>query len=88
MAGELDVIVGKLAELDVVHAELLLLGAGAQGQAGDEVEEEEDEAGQDEGPGKGRDGAGELVAHLDPVMLDPAEGLPGGAVELGDPRAA
>ena len=87
MARELDVVVGELTELDVIHAELLFLGGGAQGQTRDEVEQEEDQAGQGEGPGKGSDGAGELVTHLYPVVLDPAEGLPLCAVELGNPGA-
>lgn len=87
VTGQLNVVVGKLAELDVVHAQLLLLGGGAQAQAGDQVEEEEDHAGQGEGPGEGGDSAGELVAHLDPVVFDPAEGFPFGAIELGDPGA-
>ena len=87
MARELDVVVGELAELDVVHAELLLGGGGAEGEPRDEVEEEEGEAGEGEGPGEGGEGAGELVAYLGPVALDPAEGGPLGAVELGDPGA-
>jgi hypothetical protein len=85
VAGELDVVVGKLAELDVIHAELLLLGGGAEGQTGDEVEEEEDDAGEDKSPGEGSDGTGELVTHLDPVVLDPAKGIPLNTVKLGNP---
>lgn len=87
VTGDLDVVVGELAELAVVHAELLLLGAGAQGQARDEVEDEEDEAGEDEGPGEGSDSASELVAHLHPVVLDPAQRTPLSTIELGNPGA-
>lgn len=58
VAGDLDIVVGEFAELDVVHAELLVLGGGAEGEAGDEVDEEEDEAGEAEGPGEGGAGAG------------------------------
>jgi hypothetical protein len=42
---ELDVVVGELAELAVVDAELLLCGADAQAQAGNQVHKEEDDAG-------------------------------------------
>ena len=82
MTGDLDVVVGELAELAVIHTELLLLRGGAEGETGDEVEEEEDEAGEGEGPGEGGEGAGELVAYLGPVALDPAEGGP-----LGDRKS-
>ncbi len=88
VAPELDVVISKLAELAVVHAELLLLGRGAEGQPRDEVEQEEDQAGDDKAPGEGGDGACELVAHLHPVVLDPTQVIPVPAIELGDPGAA
>ena len=84
VARQLDVVVRKLAELAVVQTELLLLGCHAQGQAGDEVHEEEQEAGEDEGPEEDGAGAGELVAELDPVVLDPADLVVRAAVERGD----
>lgn len=87
LAGDLDVVVGELAELAVVEAELLLLGGHAQGQAGDEVHDEEQEAGQDEGPGEGGAGAGNLVTELDPVVLDPADGVVGTTVKVGNDGA-
>ena len=40
VAAQLDVVVGELAELAVVEAGVLLSGAGAQGEAGDQVHEE------------------------------------------------
>lgn len=81
---QLDVVVGELAELAVVDADLLVLGADAEGQARDEVHEEEDDAGEGKGPAKGGADAGELVAELDPMVLDPADGGVGAAVEGGD----
>lgn len=84
VARHLNIVVGKLAELAVVEAELLLLGADAEGQTRDEVHEEEEDAGQDKGPGERGAGAGELVTELDPVVLDPADLVVGGSVEGGN----
>lgn len=80
----LDVVVGELAELAVVDADVLVLDVDAQGEAGDEVHEEEDDAGEGEGVAEDGADAGELVAELDPVAVDPADGGEGGAVEVGD----
>lgn len=74
MAGDLDVIVGELAELAVVEAKILVVDADTQAEAGDQVHQEEDEAGQGEGPGETGDGASQLVAELDVVVLDPTAG--------------
>jgi hypothetical protein len=73
LARQLHVIVGKLANLDVVNAgEFFFLG-GAQTQRRDEFAEEikraEDEARADEGVGAAGEGVGELVAELDPVPV-------------------
>lgn len=48
VAGKLDVVIRELAELGVIETELLLLGGDTERQAGNEVHEEEDDAGQDE----------------------------------------
>lgn len=85
MTGDLDVIIRKLAELEIVHADLLLLGRSTEGEAGHEVHEEEDEAGEDKGPEEGGAGAGELVADLNPVVLDPADGVLLVTRETSDP---
>lgn len=84
MPRQLNVIVRKLAELAVVHTNFFVLGADAEGETGDEVHEEEDDAGECKGPAEGGADAGELVAELDPVVLDPADGGVGAAVEGGD----
>jgi hypothetical protein len=87
VAGELNVIVGELAELAVIHANLLLGGGGTEGQTGDEVHEEQDDAGEDEGPGEAGEGTGDLVAELDEVAVNPADGVVLLSGKTGDPRA-
>lgn len=51
-------------------------------EAGNEVEEEEDDAGHDEGVREAGDAVGELVGELDVVVVDPAAG--DGRVTNGD----
>ena len=80
---QLDVVVGKLAELDVVDADVLLLGLDAQAQAGDQVHQEQDDAGQDERVREARDRVGELVCELDVVVVDPTAVDLGEAVKVG-----
>lgn len=87
MPPHLDVVVGELAELAVVDADVLILGVDAQGHARDEVHEEEDDAGEGEGVAEDGADAGELVAELDPVAVDPADWGVGGAIEVGDGSA-
>jgi hypothetical protein len=81
MALELDVIVGKLAQLDVVDAGILLVGRHTQAQAGDQVHQEQDDARQDERIGEAGNGVGELVGELDVVVVDPATGDDGETIE-------
>jgi hypothetical protein len=85
-AGDLDVVVGKLAELSIIETDLLLLGGDAQRQTGDQVHDEQDEAGNNERVGEAGDGVGELVGELDPVAVNPATVDLGSAVEVGDVR--
>lgn len=84
VASDLDIVVGELAELAVIETHLLLLRADTQRQARDEVHEEQDHAGQDERVGEPGNAVGDLVAELDPVVVDPAAGNLGGAVEVGN----
>lgn len=84
MAPQLDIVVGELAELAVVDADVLVVGGDAERQSGDEVHEEEDDASQDKGPAEGGADACELVAELDPVVLDPADRGVLVAVEASD----
>lgn len=84
VSGQLDIVVGKLAELTVIETELLLFGRDAQRQAGDEVHEEQEDAREDKGPAKGGTGAGDLIAELDPVAVNPTDGVVLAAVEVSD----
>lgn len=49
VALQLDVVVSELAELDIVDPDVLFFGRHAQTQARNEIEQEEDDTGQDEG---------------------------------------
>lgn len=69
---QLDVIVRELANLGVVDAENLGFFGSAQMHARDHVEDEQDERRADEGVGAPREGVGQLVAELDPVVVEPA----------------
>lgn len=84
VSGQLDIVVGKLAELTVIETELLLLGRDAQRQAGDEVHEEQEDAREDKGPAKGGAGASNLVAKLDKVSINPTDGVILATVEVSD----
>ncbi len=81
MSLELDVVVGELAELGVIGADVLLLGLDAQAQAGNQVHQEEDDACQDERVRETGDGVGDLVPELYVVVVDPATGDHAEAVE-------
>lgn len=71
-AGQFNVVVCELANLSIVDTQDLSFLGGAEGQAGDQVHDEEDEASSTEGVGTSGDGVSELVAELDPVMVEPA----------------
>lgn len=79
---QFNIVVCELADLSIVHAEDFSFFAGAETQAGDEVHDEEDDAGAAEGVGEARDGVGELVGELDPVAVEPAALDDGEAVEV------
>ena len=78
LPSQLNVIISELSDLSIVDAEDLGFLRGAQGEAGDQVHDEEDDAGAEEGVGCARDGIGDLVAELNPVLVEPA------AVDLGE----
>jgi hypothetical protein len=72
-AGKLDIVVSKLAYLDVVDTGGFFFFSGAEAQGGDEAPDEiegaEDETRADEGVGATGEGVGELVPDLDPVVV-------------------
>jgi hypothetical protein len=72
LTGELDVIVREFADFRIVDTENLGLFACAEGETGDEVHDEEDDAGTAEGVDTTGDGVSELVAELDPVVVEPS----------------
>ena len=74
VAADLDVVVGELAELVVVHAEQFGFFRRAQVQARDEVDGVGDEGGDDEGVGGRGDDVGYLHVHLSVVAVQPAAG--------------
>lgn len=81
-----NVVVRELAHLSVVDTDDLGLLVGAEAAAGDEVHDPEDDGGHDEGVGDAGGGVGELVAELDPVVVEPASGDDSDAVEGSDGR--
>jgi hypothetical protein len=81
-AGQFNVVVCELANLSIVDTQDLSFLGGAEGQAGDQVHDEEDEAGSAEGVGTSGDGVSELVAELHPVMVEPAAWNLGEAIEM------
>lgn len=79
LSRQLDIVVRKLANLGVVNAQNLRLLAGAEGQAWDEVHDEEDETGSKEGVRGSGDGVSQLVAQLDVVLVQET------SFDLGEP---
>ena len=70
--AHLDVVVGELAELVVVHAEELGLLGRAELEAGDLVDDEGDERRHDEGVRAACEGVGHLDVELLVVVVEPA----------------
>ena len=72
ITADLDVIVGKLAQLVVVETEELGFFRSAQVEAGDVVDDVGDDGGHDEGVAGGSDDVGDLDVHLTEIAIDPA----------------
>lgn len=88
VASNLDVVVGKLANLGIINAHNLILLGSTQAESGDHVHNEQDNAGSEERVGKTGEGVGKLVAQLNVVVVDPAAGDLGGAIEVRNVVAA
>lgn len=69
---DLDVVVGKFAQLVVVHAEKLSLFGGTEVETGDLVDNEGDDGADDERVCGAGDDIGELDVQLFPVVVNPA----------------
>jgi len=80
LSRQLNVVVGELADLRIVNAEDFGFLGCAQREPGDEVHDEEDETGAAEGVYHSADGIRELVAELDPVVVEPSAGDLGEAI--------
>ena len=72
----------KLANLSIVDTQNLILFRGTQAESRDEVENEQDDAGSEEGVGSSRYRVGKLVSQLDIVMIDPAAGNRGSTIQV------
>lgn len=85
---ELDVVVGKLANLDIVDTENLLFFGGTKledwQELANEIETPENEAGSSKRICATGDRVRELVAELDPVVVEPATGDDGVAIKMGN----
>jgi hypothetical protein len=81
---QLHVIVGKFANLRVVDAEDFRLLGGPQPQAGNHVHDEQDQTRAGKGVQAAAEGVGKLVAHLDPMVIEPTTGNVRRAVQYGD----
>lgn len=79
---QLDVVIREFADLGIVDAHNFVFFRRAEGEAGNEVDGEEDDARADEGVGEARDGVSKLVGNLDPVAVEPATGDLGETVEM------
>lgn len=88
LACELDVIVSELADLDIVDTKSLLFLSGTQTECrqefANEVECGEDQACANEGVCAASEGVSELIAELDPVVVQPATGDDCVAVEVSN----
>ena len=74
----------ELAQLHIIDPRHLFLLRDAESEAGDVVHGEEDEAGAAEGVDEVGERVRKLVAELDVVVVQPAAGDDGVAVEVGD----
>lgn len=72
VTADLDVVVGELAKLVVIHTEELGLLAGAQVQTGDEVDNLGENGREDKGVSAASHNVGDLDVKLLPVVVDPS----------------
>ena len=83
VSRQFHVIIRKFSNFGVVHAQDFCLFGGAKTEAGDQIHDEEDDAGAAEGVGEAGDGVGELIGQLHPVAIEPAAFDQCEAVEVG-----
>lgn len=83
-SGQLNIVVGKLADFGVINTEDLALFTCAEMEPRDEVKNEEDSTGQNERIGTAGKRVGKLNRELDPIVIEPATLDRGDTVEAGD----
>jgi hypothetical protein len=84
VSSHLNIVIGKLAKLAVISAELLLLSGDTKGEARDEVDKEEEDASESEGPGKDSESTSDLVTQLNKVTVNPTNRVVLSTVESGN----
>ena len=82
LTGQLNVIVCELADLSIVDTEDLSLFAGTEREAWDQVHDEQDDTGSTERVDASGDGIRQLVAELDPVVVEPSSWDFGEAIKM------
>jgi hypothetical protein len=80
---QLHIIISKLSDLRLIETQLLLLHIHPQAQARNEIHQEEDDAGAEEGIREAGHAVGELVRELDVVAVEPAARDHGEAIQVG-----
>lgn len=75
---------GKFANLSIIDAHDLVVFRSTETQTRDEVQNKQNHTAQDERIGESRDGVGKLVSQLNIVVVEPATGNLGGAIEMRD----
>jgi len=81
--GKLNVVVGKFADLGIVHTEDLSFFVCTYTKARDEVHDKENQAGAAKRVSGAGNGIRELVGKLDPVLVEPAALNNGESIEVG-----
>lgn len=88
LTSKLDVIISELANLNVVDTKNFLLLGGAEPESREpgaqEAKSTEDNAGTTEGVGTASNRVSNLVAKLDPVVVQPAAVNLSGTIEVGN----
>ena len=84
VSSHLNIVIGKLAQLAIISAELLLLRGDTKGEARDEVEKEQENASKSKGPGKDGKSTSNLVTQLNKVAVNPTNGVVLSTVESGN----
>lgn len=82
IAGELNIIIGEFTNLRIIHPKNLSFFACTKAEAGNEVQQEKDDAGATERVSETGDRVSELVSNLNPVVIEPSTRNHCDAVEM------